>query len=887
MTPETRPDPDALLAALQARDARDRRGSLKIYLGMCPGVGKTFAMLRQGQRLRADGRRVAVAVVETHGRAETQALLDGLPCVPRIRSEHRGATLEELDLEAVLALRPDVALVDELAHTNAPGSRHAKRWQDVVELLEAGIDVLTTLNVQHLESRAESVRQVTGVTMRETVPDSLLDLADDVELVDITALGLLRRLEEGKVYLGERAAAARDGFFREAHLHALREIALRVTAERVDRQLRNLRSTTVKATVWRSGERLLVAVGPSPFSTQLVRWTRRLAGAQGAAWVAVHVDDGRVLPADDRARLDRNLALARELGAEVVVQRGRDIAAALVRAALDCNATQIVIGKPRRLRGWDWLPGAGTVDRLLRLGGNIDIYVVPAEADGAAPSRPRVLPARRSGWSEYAAAAGLVAAVTAAGWLVPADDYLVVGILTVLGTVVLSLRAGRGPVLLAGLAGALAWNFCHIPPRWTFTIGRAEDAATFFVCVATALVAGQLTARSRERAADAEAAERRASVLLRLSHALAAARTEDEGIFAALRQLDAHGAGTSALCVADGGVLRPHFAGSSPLDERELAVAAWALRNRRAAGRFTETLPGAAAFHTPLQHGDQVFGVLAVFPAAGAPFGFEERGLVETFAGQLALLLERGQLREARERERLLAASESLHRALLDSVAHELRTPLAVITTAAEGIAAAPASDRQADLAGELRIAVARLNRLVANLLDQSRLESGMLRARPDWCDASDLCNAALESVRAELGERPVVLALAAHLPPFRADFALVERALANLLLNAANHTPDATPVELGASLDAAAGVIAFHVADRGPGLPAGARAALFEPFSRPAGSRPGGLGLGLAIARGFLAAQGGTIEAGDNPGGGARFTIRLPLGSRDAAPAA
>ena len=374
--PDVRPDPDALLASLKQEEARARRGRLKVFLGMCPGVGKTYAMLRAAQQERAGGVDVVVGVVETHGRAETEAILAGLTIVPRKVIEHRGTTVTEMDLEAVRALRPRVVLVDELAHTNAPGSRHAKRWQDVLELLDAGVEVFTTLNIQHVESRADAVRQITGAPVHETVPDSLLDLADELELLDLTSEALLERLREGKVYLGERAAAAQAGFFKDSHLNALRELALRYTAERVERQLRAMRAGSTKQTVWRSGERLLVAVGPSPFSTQLVRWTRRMAAALGAPWLAVYVEGSAALTPEAQRLLDKNLALARELGAEVVLTHDEDAAAALVRVALQRNATQIVVGKPRSRRLWDILRGGTLVDRLVRLGGNIDIYVV-------------------------------------------------------------------------------------------------------------------------------------------------------------------------------------------------------------------------------------------------------------------------------------------------------------------------------------------------------------------------------------------------------------------------------------------------------------------------------------------------------------------------------
>lgn len=886
MSAPARPDPDTLLASLQAREARARRGHLKIFLGMCPGVGKTYAMLRAGQRERAGGTDVVVGIVETHGRAETEALLNGLEVLPRRAIGYRGAQLGELDLEAVRTRAPRLVLVDELAHTNAPGSRHAKRWQDVVELLEAGTDVLTTLNIQHVESRADAVREITGAVQRETVPDSVLDLADELELVDLTPEGLLERLHEGKVYLGDRAAAAAQNFFQEPHLAALRELALRYTAERVDRQLRELRAGSAKQTVWRSGERLLVAIGPSPFSTQLVRWTRRLAAAQGAAWLAVHVEALSPLSPEDQRLLDKNLALARELGAEVVVTQDADIAAALVRTAIQHNATQVVIGKPRARRVLDLVRGT-LVDRLLRLGGKIDVYVVPVEDRTPLVDLVRFDHELRSGAGEYAFVAATLGVITVGGLLLPPNSYLACGLVYLLATILLSLRVGRGPVLAAGVLSALAWNFLFIPPRFTFRIEKVEDGLLFGTYFVVALVAGQLTARIRAQAVAERRREGRAVALFQLTRALAAARTLDEAVFAALRQADQlFGAKTALLLGHAPESLVPHFAGSFALDARERGVADWVLLHRRPAGRFTDTLPAATAFYLPLVREDRAIGVLGVAVPREQELTLAQRDLLEAFARQLALSVEQEQLREASEREKLLAESEKLHRVLLDSVSHELRTPLAVITGSLENLAEAPA-DLRGPLVEEARAAARRLNRLVGNLLDQTRLESGALRPRLDWCDARDLVNAALDGVRDELAGHPLDIVVPADLPPVRADFALTEQALANLLLNAARHTPEATPVFITAGTERGGQRVFFTVADRGPGFPLEMRERLFKKFERGDAARAGGLGLGLSLVRGFVAAQDGEIVVGENPGGGAVFTIYLPHQPAQPEPAA
>lgn len=877
----SRPDPDALLDALRREEAKAQRGRLKVFFGMCPGVGKTYAMLRSAQQERSGGTDVVVGVVETHGRAETETLLAGLTVLPRKQIAYRDTQLAEMDLEALRTRRPALAVVDELAHTNAPGSRHTKRWQDVVELLEAGIDVFTTLNIQHVESRADAVRQITGATQHETVPDSVLDLADELELVDLTPEALRERLREGKVYLGDRAAAAQEAFFKESHLTALRELALRYTAERVDRQLRALRAGDARRIVWRSGERLLVAVGPSPFSTQLVRWTRRLAAAQGAPWVAVHVESSTPLSPEAQRLLDKNLALARELGAEVVLTHDDNVPAALVRVALQHNATQIVVGKPRGNRLVEALRGGTLVDKLVRLGGNIDIYVVPAEPQARrVRDLLRLDPALRSGPVEYGWVACTIAAITAVGQLLPAHTYLAVGLVYLLAVIALSLRVGRWPVLLAGVLSAMTWNFLFIPPRYTFAINKLEDATLFVTYFVVAVIAGQLTARIRAQARNERLREERATALFQLTRALAAARTLDDAVFAALRQIDElFGAKTALLLAGEaGGALTSHFAASFATDEKERGVAQWAFEHRRSAGRFTDTLPGSAAFYLPLVREDHALGVLGVAPTGSKTLTLAQRDLLEAFARQLALIVEREHLRAASEREKLLAESEKLHRALLDSVSHELRTPLAVIASSLENIAE-PATDvtLRNQLANEARQASRRLNRLVSNLLDQTRLESGALKPRLDWCDAHDLVNAALDGVRDALASHPLEIAVPDDVPPIRADFALTEQALANLLLNAALHTPSKTPVFLAAGIERGGQRAFFTVADRGPGFPPEMRERLFKKFARGDAAHAGGLGLGLSIVRGFIVAQGGEVVVGENPGGGAVFTIYLP----------
>ncbi len=835
-------------------------------------------MLRAAQVDLREKRDLVVGLVETHGRAETEALLVGLPNFPRRRIAYRNIELTELDLEGLLARKPQLVLVDELAHTNAPTSRHAKRYQDVLELLAAGIDVYTTLNVQHIESRADTVRQITGAPVQETVPDSIIDLADEIELVDVTPQTLRDRLREGKVYLRDRAADAENNFFRETHLAALRELSLRFTAERVDVQLRRMRDHGVRRVIWRSGERLMVAVGPSPFSTQLVRWTRRLAAALGAPWLAVHVGTSHEMSPIDQQRLDGNLALARELGAEVIHTHDDDIAGALVRTALQHNATQLIVGKSHATRAWGFFGGNTLVDQIIRRGSGIDISLVPTETEKRSRRWLKWdLPGRKE-TAEAAVVVGVIASLTLLGLLLPQSYYVTVGLIYLLAVIVLSLKVGRWPVLLAGFLSAVAWDYLFIPPRFTLTIGRLEDFLLFVTYFAVALVSGQLTARVRAQARHERLREQRATALFHLTRGLAQAKTLDDAVFAALRQIDQLFHARSCLCLKSEGheELVPHFAGSHTLDDRERGVIDWAFRNRQNAGRFTDTLPSSTGFYLPLILENQVLGVLGVCVGETDTLTLAQRDLLEAFARQIALVVEREALRASSEREKLLAESEKLHRVLLDSVSHELRTPLAVITAAAENMSSATEAVRQT-LINETSSAARRLNRLVGNLLDQTRLESGALKPRLDWCDVHDLINAALADVHDTIAGHLLTTDIPDDLPPVRADFALMEQSLANLLLNAILHTPASTPIFVAAGLERGGQRIFFTIADRGPGFPPAMRERLFKKFARGDAAKAGGLGLGLSIVRGFVVAQQGEIVVGENPGGGAVFTIYLP----------
>jgi two-component system sensor histidine kinase KdpD len=871
-----RPNPDALLAAIQSEAAQEKRGRLKVFLGMCPGVGKTYAMLEAARRELAAGRDLVIGYVETHGRKDTDALAAGLPVIPRKTVEHRGVTITEMDIDAVLARHPQLALVDELAHTNAPGSRHPKRWQDVQELLDAGIDVFTTVNVQHLESRADTVRQITGAEIRETVSDGILDTAE-IELVDLPPAELLQRLEQGKVYLADRAAAAAANFFREANLTALRELALRLVADHVGEETEEFHRAQSTAGPWKTGHRLLVAVSPSPLSEPLVRWTRRIADSLKCHWLAVHVENSQPLNEAAQGRLEKNLALARTLGAEVIATADNDIVRGLLRIAHQHNVSQIVVGKPSAAGLLEWLRAGQLLRRLTRESGNIDLHVVRAEKSEAVQAEPRWRWSLESSVKQYAAAVG---AITATGLLnvllYQFTGPRVPGLIFLLAVVLLALFLGRGPVFLAGALSALVWDYYFLPPRYTFIISSAEDGILFGLYFVVAIVLGQLVARIRAQEKAERQREERATALYHLTRELAQAGTRDEVVWQLMAEVTRVFQASVAVAFPVGPRLAVHPDSSFAVTEKELSVAEWAFHHRQPAGRFTDNLPGAEALHLPLATERAVLGVLV----AGLPdrtLTLTHRDLLEAYARQAALVLDRVVLRAASEQSKLVAESERLSNALLNSISHELRTPLAAITSATSTLVEvkdAPPELRSSMIA-EIQEAAARLNRLVGNLLDVTRLESGHVRAKLDWCDVDDLIQTTLRTLHRELAGRETRVLAAGKLPLAHLDFTLMQQALSNLLLNSAIHTPPGTPIEIQARHQD--GFLELSVADQGPGLSPELLPRIFDKFFRAPGAPAGGSGLGLAIVKGFVEAQGGQITVANRSGGGAIFTIRLP----------
>jgi two-component system, OmpR family, sensor histidine kinase KdpD len=882
---ERRPDPDLLLKEAQKEEERKHQGRLKVFFGACPGVGKTYAMLEAAWQQRLDGRDVVAALVETHGRFETDSLLAGLELIPRAQIEYRGVVLAELDLDAVLARQPQIALVDELAHSNAAGCRHKKRWQDVSELLAAGIDVYTTLNVQHLESLGDVIAQITGINVRETIPDSVLDRADEIELVDIPPDVLLQRLKEGKVYVAELAARARENFFRTGNLLALRELALRRTAERVDAQMESYRRAKGVREVWPAAERILVCIGANPRSIRLIRTAKRMAAGLRAEWIAVSIEAPvKVRPSQqDLVQLAEHMQLAESLGAELVTLSGHKVSEEILSYARSRNVTRIIIGKPTHPRWKDRLFGS-VLDEVVRGSGDIDVYVITGESGETEP-RPAVTPQTPlAPLREWLLSVGGIAAATLVATLMFRHFTLVdLAMVYLLGIVLVASQVGRGPTLLATLLGVAAFDFFFIPPFYTFTVNDVRYFVTFAVMFFVAFVISRLTLRVREQAESARQRERRTAALYNLSRELAHEVGREQLSASAVRHLSEVFACQAVVLVPDarGNLAVPATgAHTYALDQRELSVAQWTYDHRAKAGLGTDTLPGAKALYLPLVAAGKTIGVVGILPGSSVPlFAPEQVHAMESFANQAAMALERAALAEEAQQARLQVETETLRSTLLSSVSHDLRTPLAAITGA--GTTLLQSGDRlseenRRELTQTVVEEAAHLNRIIRNVLDMTRLESGGVQVNREWQSLEEIVGAVTARMTGQFRDHPLAIALPPDLPLVPCDGLLIEQVLRNLLENAVKYTPVGTHIAL--SVVAGEGKVQVTVADEGPGIPAEETERIFEKFVRGKYAA-GGVGLGLAICRGIVLAHGGRIWAENRPAGGAAFTFTLPTG--------
>jgi two-component system sensor histidine kinase KdpD len=882
---ENRPDPDALLRRVHDEETRRLQGKLKIFFGANPGVGKTYAMLEAAHEQRRDGVDVVIGVVETHGRVETEALVEGLEVLPRRPVEYRGTVLQEFDLDRALARRPSVILVDELAHTNAPGLRHAKRWQDMQELLSAGITVYTTVNVQHVESLNDTVAQITGVRVRETVPDSMLERADDVELIDLPPDDLLQRLRDGKVYVPEQIQHAIRNFFAKGNLIALREMALRRTAERVDQQMEVYRRDHAVIRTWPAAETIMVCVNMKPRGPRLVRAARQMAAGLHAKWIAVYVQIPRHLraPQADRDRLVQTMRLAEQLGAEAVTLTGENVTQELLSYARSRNATKIIVGKPVRSWWREWVFGS-VVSDLVHKSGDIDIYVITGEAGEGERLVARHLP-RADNRAGYISAAGAILAATAVAWLMfpyfaPANLIMVY----LIAVIFVAVRVGRGPSILASILSVATFDFFFVPPYFSFAVSDIQYLLTFAVMLVVALVISSLAVRIREQAELSRYRERRTGVLYDMSRDLATHRGT-----AMLAQLSAKHLrevfnGQVAIFLADEEKRVRLQRGEElyfELDPKEAGVAQWAFDHHQRAGLGTDTLPGCTALYLPLVGAGGPIGVVAVRPKESALLvDPEQLHLLESLVNQVALALERARLSEEAQQAHVRVETERMRNAILSSVSHDLRTPLATITGAASSLINDQGAMKDTDrleLSRSIYREAERLDRLLKNLLDMMRIEAGAVQLNKEWHSLDEIVGSALERLADRLSKHVVKATLPPDLPMVRVDGVLFEQVLINLLDNAAKYASAGSVIDLSAS--AGDHDIIVDVADRGPGIPAGEERRIFDKFYRAQPAREGGgVGLGLTICRGIVEAHGGRIWAENRTGGGAVFRFAVPL---------
>jgi two-component system sensor histidine kinase KdpD len=888
---EHRPSPEALLEAARREDRRV--GKLRIFVGAAPGVGKTYEMLQQAHARLKDGYDIVVGVVETHGRNDTEALLAGLEIVPRRHVDYKGQPLQEMDLDAIIARRPQIVLVDELAHTNVEGSRHPKRYLDVEELMSHGIDVYTTVNIQHIESLNDVVAQITHVRVRETVPDAVFDRAAAVELVDLTPEDLIQRLKEGKVYVPKQAERALEHFFSPANLTALRELALRRTADRVDEQLLTEMQAHAIRGPWAAGERVLVCISEDPRSAGLARYAKRLADRLHGPWVALYVESRRSLQLSDeqRDRIADTLRLAEALGGEAITLPAgdRQIADDVIGYAQANNVTQIVIGKSARTRWFEILHGS-VVHDLVRRSGNISVHVIAGDAVAGEPIPKKSLRAaeRDHTFNPRPYLAALVAVAGALGFGLLTERWIGVGnvdLVFLTAIVAVAVRLGLLASLLASFASAVAYNFFFLPPIYTFTIADPANVVAFGLFTLVAVIVSSVAARARTQANAATERARVTESLYSFSRKLAGAGTLDDVLWATAYQTALMLKVRVVLLLPENGTLavRAGYPPEDILDDADLAAAKWAWQNDRAAGRGSDTLPGAKRLFLPMHTGRGAIGVMGIDSDKPGPlFTPDQRRLVDALLDQGALAIERVRLVEDMDRVERVAETERLRSALLTSISHDLKTPLAAVLGAAGAMREMGPMLSDAEKA-ELLVTIIdeseRLNRFIANLLDMTKLESGAVTPNVALHDIGEIVGSALRRASRILSRHHVELELAPDLPMLEVDAVLFEQALFNLLDNAAKYAPTETTIRIQSWRNRES--VCLRVLDEGGGIPAGDLDHIFDKFYRAQKTDQvrAGTGLGLAISRGFVEAMHGTIAAANRTDrSGAAFTITLPI---------
>jgi two-component system, OmpR family, sensor histidine kinase KdpD len=877
---DERPNPDELLASIKDEEEKSKRGKLKIFFGMCAGVGKTYTMLQTSHAEKLKGNDIVIGYVETHNRKETSELAEGFELIPRKTYEYKSTVVHEMDLDAIITRKPLIVLVDELAHTNAPGSRHTKRFQDVQEILENGINVYTTLNVQHLESRAETVSQITGIIVRETVPDEIFENADEVELVDLTSEELLQRLSDGKVYTPERSKEAVGNFFRKGNITALREMALRIVADRVDKQLHDYMQHKRIRGPWKSGLHLLVAVDYNQHSTRLLRWAKNLSYSMGANIQAIYVETSHQLTNKEREQLDKNINLAKQLGIKFRIITNLDIVKAIVDFAQKENITHIIVGKPRIRNLLSMFKLGNFVNRLIQYSGNIDVYILGSDSQAKDHFKKKVsIPSFTSNIQQYLIIS-LIVILTSVGCYLIKDfiGYQVVSFGLLFLVSILAIFYGTGPILLAATLSALIWDFFFIPPSFTLHIGQPVDVLMFIMFFIIALLNGILTSRVRNQEKKIRVREERTHSLYQLTRNLNIASGIDEVLTVAIKYIKKNFNLECAILLKNElNQLETQIRHETniKLSENELSIAAWVFRHSAKAGKHTDTLPSTDYTFYPLTGNNDNMGVIAIKHTGVFTQGEEQ--FWEAFLSQISGKYEREFLRNAAKKAYLLNESDKLYKTLFNSISHELRIPVATIMGASDTLLTQEyPEDTKKKLYAEISIASVRLNRLIENLLNMSRLESGRITPHPDWCDVHDLANKVADNLKHELLSYKLSTVIPSNMPLVHIDFGLIEQVLHNLILNATQNAPTGSNIRLKFFYDH--GFLSIQVMDRGKGFPSSELGSVFDKFYRGKDAKAGGTGLGLSIVKGFVEAHQGSVIAENRQNGGAIFTIKIPV---------
>ncbi len=874
-----RPNPDELLASIRQEEDTKNKGKLKIFFGMSPGVGKTYSMLKTARSDIAKGVNVVVGYVESHNRPETNALLESLTVIPRKKIKYKNTILEEMDLDAILEMHPYLVLVDELAHTNAPGCRHLKRYQDVLELLDNGINVYTTVNVQHLESRTDTVSQITGVTVRETLPDKIFEQADEIELVDITPDELLIRLAEGKVYTPEQSKEAVKNFFRKGNITALREMSLRLVADRVDKQLKTYMQQKHIQGPWKSGLHLLVLIGPSPSSAQLIRWARTMAYSMGADWTALHVETPLPLDENEKKQLSDNINLVRQLDGELITTTGDNLVKACLDTARKENITHIIVGKSGKKSSFLFSSKKDFVNQLIKESGNIDVYVLGSEETTKYKHKNKFsFPAFTSGPGEYFTA--VLTVVLTILLCLPLNHEIGYQSVSFILLFILSLLATFlriGPVLLAAIMGSLSWNFFFIPPQFTLHINTLPNILTFLTFFAIALLNGILTSKLRKQELMAVSREERTNALLHMTKGLSNATGIRDVVNTATENISKYFSVNANFILQDvNGQLnnKKYLPKGQIFSESEMGVAQWVFKHNRKAGKFTDTLPSDEYTYYPMKGLRTRPGVIAI--KQNKAFTGETSMHWDTFLTLISQAIEHQYLGQIAHKSSLLDESDKLYKTLFNSISHELRIPVATIMGSSETLLSTPYPEAvRTELYEGIFEASKRLNRLIENLLNMSRLESGRIASHVNWCDVNDLFNKVTGSLKEELQAFHLVTVVPDSMPLVKLDFGLMEQVLYNLTYNSCQYAPAGSTIRLKAFYDN--DHLVLQEMDRGPGFPQDVLPYVFNRFYRAKNEKSEGLGLGLSIAKGFVEAHKGTISAENRQNGGARFTIQIP----------